>query len=570
MRVRFLGPIGRVTGSCTWLVDDDLDIEFLVDCGMVQGEDGAGGGWNNGELGFDPGKLKLIVLTHAHLDHSGLIPLLYKRGFKGTVYCTRETAELARLVIEDAAKQPGSPYTMADVKRVRFHEPANDRALSSKTPLHRDVFVSFFRTSHILGAVSVRLSWIDRCRAERSILFSGDLGPNEEGSEQQHLIRYRKPPWSSSYAVVESTYGSTSRSANETATYRRVEQLENEIARVGEQGGALVMCAFAIDRTQVLLLEVNEVLRRDAAGPRCLDRLRLVLHAPLATRVSDVYARAMKRKVTGKDGKVRPYWLSQSLFGWLGLDPTNARHERAVELYLGLLFSSEVPCVKPEDAELLESLIPGASRRHEVVFEHQVLDDRPTVLVTGSGMCEGGPVIGYLADLLPRDDVTLAFAGFLASGTIGGKLARLERVSASDRGRLAEEIEWNHGKQRLRMPLAEVRARFVRLVGYSAHADRDGLVRWILRPGAAGWEAVAPVIFVQHGTEHARRSLIDAIRLRAEAGPELTAIAPDGVRWFDLDAGRWLSEAPKSRAELERELDALRQQLRSPTSESSF
>src|SRR5687768_1352727 len=101
MRVRFLGPIDRVTGSCAWLVDETLGVELLVDCGMIQGECGPDCPWNRGELGFDPARLSMVILTHAHIDHCGLIPLLYRRGFQGNVYCTRETAQLARLVLED-------------------------------------------------------------------------------------------------------------------------------------------------------------------------------------------------------------------------------------------------------------------------------------------------------------------------------------------------------------------------------------------------------------------------------------------------------------------------------------
>jgi metallo-beta-lactamase family protein len=129
MEVCFGGPLGVVTGSCTWR-DIERDWNFLIDCGMQQGETTADE-WNSGVWPFDPAEIQFVVLTHAHIDHCGLIPVLYKKGFKGQIYCTEETKEIATYLLKDAASQSGGPFNRSDVDAVRWHEPGSEKQLGT-------------------------------------------------------------------------------------------------------------------------------------------------------------------------------------------------------------------------------------------------------------------------------------------------------------------------------------------------------------------------------------------------------------------------------------------------------
>ncbi|MES2280106.1 MAG: MBL fold metallo-hydrolase [Pseudomonadota bacterium] len=157
MEVRFLGPLGVVTGSCTWMRDMDRDWSFLVDCGLQQGER-TQEEWNQCDWPFDPATLKFVVLTHAHTDHCGLLPVLYQRGFTGPVYCTKETAGLAKALLLDSTGHTDL-YTEADVARVQWKEPGAHKPLGEILPVDQDLFLRFFRSGHIVGAVSVAVLW---------------------------------------------------------------------------------------------------------------------------------------------------------------------------------------------------------------------------------------------------------------------------------------------------------------------------------------------------------------------------------------------------------------------------
>jgi metallo-beta-lactamase family protein len=436
MKVRFLGPIDRVTGSCSWLRDDALGFEAVVDCGLMQGEAGDSD-WNAGKFPFDPRKLTHVFLTHAHIDHCGLIPALYRLGYAGTVYCTTETAELAKLVLLDAVKH-GAPYSREHVEAIRFYEPPLDKARNLFAPVHREVFLKWYRTGHIYGAVSMALYVGPPVRgAQKTIVFSGDLGGIEDNAEQLTLNRARETPFAVDYAVIESTYGDRMRSPEEDDREARLARLTAELQRAAD-GGMLILPCFAIDRTQQILLDLHEVLRRDAIGERSLTGVHLKLHAKLAAQVNAIYARAATRKFTSGGNKTRPWWLGKGLFQQLGLDPHDATHERAVEAWVRLCLGQ--PTSKRDD-ELLQTCVRGGQRRLTISTRREAEPlEQGTVLVTGGGMCDGGMVHGYLAAHLHRPEVTIGFTGYLSGGTLGAQLFSLTELPDVDRARLPGSI----------------------------------------------------------------------------------------------------------------------------------
>ena len=206
MRLRFHDPLDRVTGSCYEMHDPLTGHHFLVDCGMRQGDPDADAR-NRGPLPFDADALQFVALTHAHLDHCGLIPRLYVEGFAGTVYATRETIALAKVVLRDAARQAGAPYTEMDVQRIKWHEPQR-AVFGDFCPVGQDLWLRFYRTAHILGATAVSVVWgpgpkPGDARTQRSITFSGDLGDNADGDEHAALMRFRMHPARTRFSVSD-------------------------------------------------------------------------------------------------------------------------------------------------------------------------------------------------------------------------------------------------------------------------------------------------------------------------------------------------------------------------------
>jgi len=159
MEIRFLGPLGKVTGSCAWMRDLSRGWSFLIDCGMQQGEH-TSATWNRcEEWPFEPSELQFIVLTHAHVDHSGLIAALDKRGFRGSVYCTAETRDIAKLLLLDSATCRNAGHTPEDVAKINWHVPGNETKLGGYHPVDDDLWIRFFRSGHIIGATSVTIAW---------------------------------------------------------------------------------------------------------------------------------------------------------------------------------------------------------------------------------------------------------------------------------------------------------------------------------------------------------------------------------------------------------------------------
>lgn len=259
MLVKFLGAIERVTGSCSWLKKGE--VQFLVDCGMIQGE-AHDQFENNKEFPFVASELKFIFLTHSHLDHCGLIPRLYKEGFIGRVYCTAATAKLSREIMLDAAKID-APYEKRDVEQVKFSiiEEREDFKWGRLIPIDNDLFFNVFRSAHILGAVSIGISWGKE--HGKSILFTGDIGNNTKSNPYQPLLKSRQSPDRKfKYIVCESTYGSRERDPSESSFENRINYLEQEVINaIHKKKGNLLIPTFSMHRTQELIFDLYYILK---------------------------------------------------------------------------------------------------------------------------------------------------------------------------------------------------------------------------------------------------------------------------------------------------------------------
>jgi metallo-beta-lactamase family protein len=454
--LRFLGAAGTVTGS-RFLIDTPR-ARVLVDCGLFQGlKELRLRNWD--PFPVEPRSLHAVVLTHAHLDHSGYLPALVRQGFRGPVFCTANTDALCRILLPDAASLQEEDAAYANRKGFSKHEPAlplftgEDAARALKLlqvapfgveqEVAPGVRVTFRRAGHILGSAWLRVVFDDG--ETDAVVVSGDLG-----RPQHPVLCPPEPPAACGTLLLESTYGG--RRHDEIGAEAR---LADAIVRTAERRGAVVIPAFAVDRTEVLLL----TLRRLESEGR-IPHLPVYVDSPMALASLHVYERAA---VAG-DAEIRPEFRGRP-------DPFDPRD-----------------LVEARDVEQSKAI-------HDAGL--------PCIIVSASGMATGGRVLHHLARRLPEPRHSVVLVGFQAAGTRGRRLLDGAR------------------EVKLLGRYVPVRAEIVDAGGFSVHADGSELLAWARRlpappprvtftvhgePEAAGalrdaldrelgWSAVVP----QHG-----------------------------------------------------------------------
>jgi len=450
--IAFLGAAGEVTGSCFRI--DAAGVSFLVDCGMFQGGPDAGER-NATALEFDVGALDFVVLTHAHIDHSGLLPRLAARGFGGPVYATPATIDLLGVMLPDSAhiQEMESERSRRPDERRRHRgdgiEPDTaplytvadaERSLDLLSPVPYDTVVTrgrsirfrFREAGHILGSAIVEV-WIDEQGVTRKLVFSGDLGqPGRPVMVDPTRIA------DADCVVVESTYGNRLHKTLGT-TYNELA----EVLRATLRRGNVIIPAFAVGRTQEILHVLADLVRQGRAAP-----LTIFVDSPLATRATEItlkYAAALDRE-------------SRDVTGWLARNRDKVR----------VRFTET-----PEESMAINRVTRGA------------------VIVAASGMCEGGRVRHHLRHNLPREECAIVFTGFQAGGTLGRRI-----VDGASRVRLFHDD-------------VAVRASVHTIGGLSAHGDQRALLDWL------GAFQVPPVrAFVVHGEHDTAMGFAAMIRER--------------------------------------------------------
>ncbi len=446
MRLTFLGAAGEVTGSCT-LVESG-GTRFLIDCGMFQGASRgplSAAVKNRRAYERDLGRVDFIVLTHAHIDHCGLLPRFARASrtqSQPSIYCTRPTADLVPVMLKDSAHVqtrdtgPGRHgrrgaatdeplYTMEDVDRLamRLHSVPYDVEFQP----HPDVRICLRNAGHIVGAASVHARLRDG-RRERTLLASGDLG---EASPL--LVSDRAPPVAADAIVVESTYGDRNHRSLQDTEAELIEVLDDVLHR---RHGNLIVPAFALGRTQEFLV----LLYRLARDGRIRAPLVFV-DSPLARQASEVTF----AHLDALDELAGEFHAAQ----------------RARKLPFALRYTESA-----EDSMFLNSIHQGA------------------VIIAASGMCEAGRIRHHLRHNLPRRECGVLFTGFQAAGTLGRRIVD----GAASVSLFGESIP--------------VRASVHTLGGLSAHAGQDSLVDW-LRAARRGSQA----LFIAHGEPEAAHAL---------------------------------------------------------------
>ena len=468
MKLSFFGAAKAVTGSCHCVEANGHKV--LIDCGLQQGRDER----DNSELDFAPAYIDDIVVTHAHIDHSGRIPLLVKQGFSGNIYCTRLTAQLLDIMLRDSAhiqesdaawenqkgkragKEPVEPlYTVADVEKALRHIVACE--YGQELDITDGIKIRFVDAGHLLGSACVEM-WLTERDEKRKIVFSGDLG-----NRKQPIIRDPQYITEADYVVTESTYGDRLHSVKEKPSYAA--DLAQVIEETLSKGGNLVIPSFAVGRTQELLYFIREI--KEQGLVKCDPGFQVYVDSPLAGAATEIF--------------------SGDLTGYLDEEEIQTLRGGALFRFPGLNITE----TSEESKELN-------------------LDPRPKVIISASGMCDAGRIRHHLKHNLWRPESTILFVGYQADGSLGRRL-----LDGAQRVKLfGEEIS--------------VQARIVRFHGLSSHADRDGLLRWI--------NAYTPKpreVFVVHGEHKTTETYAQTLR---EQG--FSAHSPNYEEVYDLLEGR--------------------------------
>ena len=441
IELQFLGAAQNVTGSRYLLHANDS--RLLIDCGLYQERQFRERNWQ--PFLIPPDKIDAVLLTHAHLDHCGLLPKLVREGFQGKIYCTFATAEIARIVMLDSAKLQVED---AEFKRKR-HEREGKKGAYPEVPLYTiddaeacfslfspvnyaesvsiadGIEASFCDTGHILGASAINVT-ISQNGQERKVLFSGDVGRWDKP-----ILRDPTNFAQADYVICESTYGDRLHKPTEDIK----KSLCDAVQSAQEAGGNIVIPSFAIERSQEVLYYLNELLLED-----CVPHMMVFLDSPMATSVTEIF-------------KKHPELFDEEM-----LERIN-NHESPFD-FPGL------------------SLV--RSTRHSKAINHIV---GSVIIIAGAGMCTGGRIKHHLVHNINRQESTILFVGYQAAGTLGRQIV--------------------DGQKEVRIlgQTYPVKAHIVRLNGFSAHGDRNELFRWL-----SELKAKPRKVFITHGepeTAHA-------------------------------------------------------------------
>ncbi len=435
MKLHFYGADRCVTGSCHCLEINGKKI--LVDCGLQQGRDEL----DNRYLAFAPGNIDILLVTHAHIDHTGRIPLLVKNGFHGRILTTRLTADLMKIMLLDSAHIQESDAEYENRKGERAGREHVDPLYTEqdaldvfkyvttceykeKVDLCEGVSAVFTDAGHLLGSASITLE-LEENGVHKTIVFSGDIG-----NVDQPIIRDPQLLKKADYVVMESTYGDR----NHTEVWSYTDELAPIIDETLGRGGNVVIPSFAVGRTQELLYFIREI--KDQKLVKSTPNFPVYIDSPLAKAATTVFC--------------------GDLHGYLD--------EQALELVKDGTHMFTFP-----NLNLVES-----SEESKMLN----MDTTPKVIISASGMCDAGRIRHHLKHNLWRANSAVVFVGFQSPGTLGRRLLDgVEKVKL-----FGEEIA--------------VKAKIVNFLGLSSHADHDHLVQWI-----KAFDPKPTHVFVVHGDE---------------------------------------------------------------------
>lgn len=477
LKLTFVGAAHEVTGSCHLLQAAGKNI--LIDCGMEQGPNL----YENPGLPIPETDVDYVLLTHAHIDHSGMIPKLVKNGFKGEIVTTFATSDLCNIMLRDSAhiqefeaewrnrkgRRAGQPeyepvYVMQDaLDAIELFRPC---PYSTRIQLCEGVDVRFTDVGHLLGSASIEI-WVTEGDVQKKIVFSGDVG-----NINQPIIKDPQLTEEADYVVIESTYGNRVHGNSDEIDY--VGEFTRVLRETFARGGNVVIPSFAVGRTQEMLYFIREIKEQNLL-PEYAD-FEVYLDSPLAIEATKAFTKNMKGCFDEDALKLVNEGINPLVFPELKISTTS------------------------EDSKMINFI------------------ERPKVIISASGMCDAGRIRHHLKHNLWREECTILFVGYQAVGTLGRRL-----IEGETNVRLFGE------------PI-EVRARIESLHGVSGHADMNGLLNWL-----SGFKTPLEHVFVVHGEDE----VTDEFAATVEEKFGCPAFAPFPGGEVDLIANEILTEGVK-------------------------
>ena len=450
MKIKFCGAVNEVTGSCHLVTTGKHQI--LLDCGMFQGgkkEEAQ----NLEPFPFNPAEIECVILSHAHVDHCGRLPLLVKQGFTGPIYCTDATADLLKVMLPDCAHIQQKEAEWQSKKAARKGLPTVEpmytmedagAALKQVTPvlydtlfhLNDQMHAVFNDAGHILGSAITEL-WITEEDKTIKLVYTGDIGVDD-----RPILRDPKKIKKADFVVMESTYGDRLHESNESS----IKALIDIIADTVKRGGNVIIPAFAVGRTQELIYELNRFYESDKYYHDLLSNVQVYIDSPMAVTTTQVF----RKNAQVFDAETRDYILN----GDNPLDFPNLNFTRT-----------------SQESKALND------------------DTNPKIIISASGMCDAGRIRHHLKHNLWNPKSSIVFVGYQSNGTLGRRIVDGEKELSV----LGEKIL--------------VQAKIYNLEGFSGHADYEGLIDWV-----KGLQKAPQHIFLVHGETEAKEALEQKIR----------------------------------------------------------
>lgn len=474
MKLTFIGADHEVTGSCHYLEAGDK--HMLVDYGMEQGVNV----FENAPLPVQESLIDYVFLTHAHVDHSGLLPLLYARGFRGQIFATDATADLCSIMLRDCAhiqtmeaewknrkakRGSGSRteplYTMEDAEGcIRRIVPCH---YGETVEVCENVKIRFTDIGHLLGSASIEV-WLTEENVTKKLVFSGDIG-----NKNQPLLRDPQPTQRADYVIMESTYGDRLHT-KERPDY--VGELTKVLQETFDRGGNVVIPSFAVGRTQEMLyflrkIKVGRLVKGHEDFPVYVD-------SPMALEATEVF----------QENRRECFDEEAMEFVREGINP--------------IAFAGLHRSITSDESKAIN------------------FDETPKVILSASGMCDAGRIRHHLKHNLWRPECTVLFVGYQSVGTLGRTLVE------------------GTGEVKLFGETIQVRAQIRQLAGLSGHADKEGLLEWL-----SAFSEKPRKVFVVHGEDAVCESFVECLKTEHRQN----ACAPYSGSIFDLRSGRFAFEA---------------------------
>src|SRR6056297_342501 len=450
MKIKFTGAAGTVTGSCHYIEIEDKKI--LLDCGLFQGKKEVEE-LNYEDFQFNPGEIDYLFLSHSHIDHSGRIPLLVKKGFKGKIYATKPASDLCTIMLMDSAHKHEVEAEWKTRKALRkgeeevlplYNTKDAEESLkyfkpilyNQKVEIDENITLRFKDAGHILGSAIIEL-WIKENGQEEKLVFTGDFG-----MKNKPILRNPEIVEDCDYLIIESTYGNRLHEEVE----KRTDKLIDILIKTVKNQGTVVIPSFAVGRTQDIIYELNKYYDgHETESTKILKDIPVFIDSPLATKATEIF----NRNPQAFDEEARGYIMK-------GDNPL---------FFKNLHFTQSV-----DESKALN------------------VSTDPKIIISASGMCEAGRIRHHLKHNLWRNNASVIFVGYQADGTLGRRLKDGEKEVKI----LGEEIKVN--------------ANIYSIEGFSGHGDRDDLLAWLKELKQSPKKT-----FIVHREEDSREAFADTI-----------------------------------------------------------